>query len=442
MKGKDKSLKIVAYLITTVFMVMILFSLLFLLSNSVKDNKKIYDFPPRFLPEQAKSLSIVLDYSDKDFSDSGQLKDTLIKDSVLALYSTTSELDRDSVSEIKFYGEKDGKVIYYVRAHKMALQMQLDYGLYANSVPTSKVLLKDDRYKAAAEDLKYIFNESGIKKNYSKDLFGKSGLDSRIGIYLKDKFNVTGKLKGITVKKKPLLLLENYKYYLQVPSLLYEANRSIHTFGFLIFIFNTILVTASGILIQIFVCSIAAYPLARLFKKRTANALLMVFLGCMMIPFISVMVPQFMMFKDMGLYNNYGALIIPWLIPHGLNVLLFKSFFERLPQSLFDAVRIDGATEWYSYIRICMPLSKSIISIIALSTFLSGWSDFFWPWMVAQKQNLWTLSVALYNLSRMDQVKLNFLMGTSIITILPVILLTIVFSDQIKQSLASSGIKG
>lgn len=440
--NSGKMLKFTAYAITILFMVMILLPLLFLISNSVKDNKKIYDFPPGFLPEEPKSINIVLDYSGEEFKDTGILKDMLLRDSVLAMYSTTYEMDKDSIFELKVFGTRNGKNIFYARAHKMQIQMQIDYGLYFNSVPTKDIILANGKYKQAADELGYLYDTDGISKEFNKAELGKNSFNTVVGKYLKDKYDVKGELRGTILDSNVLLAFENYKYYFQVPSLLYKNNPTIKTFGFFIFILNTVLVTGSGIIIQILVCSVAAYPLSRLFDKRLSNILLMFFLGCMMVPFISVMIPQFMLFKDLGMYNNYAALIAPWLIPHGLNVFLFKSFFDRLPQSLFDAMRIDGASEWYVFSRICLPLSKPIISIIALSTFLSGWSDFFWPWMVSERQNLWTLSVALYNLSRMDQVKLNFLMGMSMVTIIPVIILTFALSDQIKQSLATSGIKG
>lgn len=89
-----------------------------------------------------------------------------------------------------------------------------------------------------------------------------------------------------------------------------------------------------------------------------------------------------------------------------------------------------------------MPLSKPIISLIALQTFLANWNDFFWAWLVTEKQSLWTLNVALYNISKNQFIKMNFIMGLSLLSILPVMLLTIIFSSQIKKSIISSGIKG
>ena len=170
--------------------------------------------------------------------------------------------------------------------------------------------------------------------------------------------------------------------------------------------------------------------------------MLFFFLGSTMIPFISIMIPQFTMFQRLGFYNNYRALLMPFLLPYGFYIYLYKGFFDQLPQSLFDAARIDGAGNWYSFVKICMPLSKPIISLIALQTLLANWNDFFWAWLVTEKQSLWTLNVALYNISKNQFIKMNFIMGLSLFSILPVMLLTIIFSSQIKKSIISSGIKG
>ena len=89
-----------------------------------------------------------------------------------------------------------------------------------------------------------------------------------------------------------------------------------------------------------------------------------------------------------------------------------------------------------------MPLSKPIIALIALQTFLGNWNDFFWAWMVTERQELWTLNVALYNISNNVSTKQNALMGISLVTILPVIVICLLFSKQLKQSIMASGVKG
>ena len=121
---------------------------------------------------------------------------------------------------------------------------------------------------------------------------------------------------------------------------------------------------------------------------------------------------------------------------------MYKGFFDKIPSSYFEAVALDGANSLYLYAKICLLLSKLIISLIALQTFIGYWNDFFWAWLVTEDQRLWTLNVVLYNISNSTSTKQNAIMGLAVVTIKPVVLLTILFSKQLKQSIVASGVKG
>ena len=165
-----------------------------------------------------------------------------------------------------------------------------------------------------------------------------------------------------------------------------------------------------------------------------------------MVPFASIMLPQLIMYKQMGAYNNYVALLLPFLYPYGFYVYLYKGFFDQIPASYFEAAELDGFSKWAQFRYITMPLLKPtalfVLSLIALQTFIGNWNDFFWAWLVTEDQKLWTLNVALYNISNNVATKQNALMGLAVVTITPVILLSILFSKQLKQSIVASGVKG
>lgn len=230
---------------------------------------------------------------------------------------------------------------------------------------------------------------------------------------------------------------------MKLPQYIYgKDNPRIATYGFMAFVGNTALVIGFAILAQLLLCSVSGFVISRLLQPRAARLALMFFLGAMMIPFVSIMIPQLIMYREMGAYNNYAALLLPFLYPYGFYVYLFKGFFDRIPHSYFEAARLDGASNLYLYASICMPLSKPIIALIALQVFLGNWNDFFWAWLVTEKQDLWTLNVALYNISNNVSTKQNALMGIAFVTILPVILLSLIFSKQLKESIMASGVKG
>ena len=441
-KHSDLSLKITAILLTTVFACLMLYPLVYTASNAFKDNNKIYDLPPKLLPDPAQSLSIVIDYTDCEVSDPEELKQTILKDNVLTMFGLNYKLSKDSITEIKVYGTKNGKTIFYSRAHQIKLQMERDYGIYRGTVIKEKTLLLKERYKTANQNIGYEYNPDGLDYTHPSTYAIDNELLSRVEMHLSEDFPVQGRVYSMVTKTNNLLLLENFKYYLNMPKYAYGDNPAIARFGFMTFVGNSIIVIGWAILCQVFLCSICAFVISRMLSERAGKYVLLFFLGAMMIPFASIMLPQLIMFREIGAYNNYAALLLPFLYPYGFYVYLYKGFFDQIPGSYFEAAKIDGAGSMYLYRRICLPLSKAIVSLIALQTFISNWNDFFWAWLVTEDQKLWTLNVALYNLSNNQGTKQNSIMGLSIVTILPVILASLIFSKQLKQSIMASGVKG
>jgi len=446
----DMSLTVSAYIFTIISVIIILLPLVYMTSTSLKDSFQVMELKPKIIPESGKSLSIVVDFSEFRKEDRGSLLDRMIKDSVVAMYSVIYQLNREGIFEVKFYGEVDDKIVYYSRAHKMQLESELYYGIYKKMYPLRKVLLSEDRYKKTIENIGYIFDIKGIDKNYDTEKLTKNSIDKTFGEYLNIKKCIEGKYLGTTLKSNIFLNFENFKYYMDLPKIYYEnleenlSYSRVSRFGFPVFLFNTAVVLSFAVIIQIFLCSLTAYSISRLFSKKIGNVILFICLGSLMIPFVSIMVPQFIIFKEqLGLYNKFGGILVPYLYPYGFYVYLFKGFFDRLPQELFDAARIDGAPEWHNYIRMCLPLSKPIISVIAINVFLGNWNEFLWPWLITDRRpDLWTLNVALYQLSKIDTIKQNFIMGIAAITMIPVIIITILLSGQIRRSISMSGIKG
>ena len=433
---------LVACLLSLIFALLILYPLFYIAANAMKDSAKIYDSPPRLLPDQAQELSYTLDYSDLAGLTDEELLPILQQDQVKLFLGSIYEQPKASIFALRFQALRDGRLIYEARAHRALIDLEKDQGAYKGVAINQRMLEKPERVSRAVQKMGYRFMPEGGNLASDRAYHEAGQLGRELSRAMQEKFVLRGKLERIQVKTNNWLLLESFKYYFQLPSFLYADNPLISRYSFLIFIFNTVLVIGWAIVCQVCLCALTAFPLSRLLSRRAANRLLLFFLGTTMIPFVAVMIPQLTMFRHLGLYNNYGALLLPHLLPYGFFVYLYKGFFDHLPESLFEAAKIDGASSFYLFVRICLPLSKPIIAVIALQTFLSNWNDFFWAWMVSERQELWTLNVALYNISKISSVKPNFIMGLSVLTILPVLLLTLVFSRQIKENIASAGIKG
>ena len=435
----ERGLKIVAVVVSLIFAAAMLYPMIFAVSSAMKDNKKIYEIPPKLLPDAANSLSVVLDYSDVGGNEK-ELKDKMLQDNVVTMFGISQKMQEDSIMEIKVYGVKDGETVFYSRAHQMKLQMEKDYGIYKGTAIKTEVLLHGDRYVRACDSIGYEFDLNGVSEKAPKDLGTK--FTDRVTEIMDEKYETTGELVSVGDKVKNFLNLESFKYYLQMPAYIYPESEAVQKFGFMTFVFNSIIVIGFAMIAQVILCSVCAFVISRKLSKRAGQFVLLFFLGGMMVPFASIMLPQLIMYKEMGAYNNYAALLLPFLYPYGFYVYLYKGFFDQIPGSYFEAAELDGAGSFYLYTRICMPLSKPIISLIALQTFIGNWNDFFWAWLVTEDQKLWTLNVALYNISNNVATKQNALMGLAVVTITPVILLSILFSKQLKQSIVASGVKG
>ena len=436
----ERFLKIVAVTVSLLFAALMLYPLVFAVSSAMKDNSQIYKVPPKLLPGKANSVSFVLDYTGQEFQNAEEMKDQMLKDNVLVMFGTNFKFADQSIMEIHVYGTREGKTLFHSRAHQMKLQMECDYGIYKRTAIKKEILLHDDRYVRACESIGYEFDEKGIDKVPEEGL--ADDFQDQIAPVIQEKYTTAGTLVSIGNRTKNLLSLESFKYYLDMPAYIYPQSERVVKYGFLTFVMNSVIVIGFAMIAQVILCSVCAFVISRLLSQRAGKFVLMFFLGGMMIPFASIMLPQLIMYREMGAYNNYAALLLPFLYPYGFYVYLYKGFFDQIPGSYFEAAALDGAGSWYLYSRICMPLSKPIISLIALQTFIGNWNDFFWAWLVTEDQNLWTLNVALYNISNNAGTKQNALMGLAVVTITPVILLSILFSRQLKQSIAASGVKG
>ena len=436
----ERFLKIVAVTVSLLFAALMLYPLVFAVSSAMKDNSQIYKVPPKLLPGKANSVSFVLDYTGQEFQDAEEMKDQMLKDNVLVMFGTNFKFADQSIMEIHVYGTREGRTLFHSRAHQMKLQMECDYGIYKRTAIKKEILLHDDRYVRACESIGYEFDENGIDKVPEEGM--ADDFQDQIAPVIQEKYTTAGTLVGIGNRTKNLLSLESFKYYLDMPAYIYPQSERVVKYGFLTFVMNSVIVIGFAMIAQVILCSVCAFVISRQLSQRAGKFVLMFFLGGMMIPFASIMLPQLIMYREMGAYNNYAALLLPFLYPYGFYVYLYKGFFDRIPGSYFEAAALDGAGSWYLYSRICMPLSKPIISLIALQTFIGNWNDFFWAWLVTEDQNLWTLNVALYNISNNAGTKQNALMGLAVVTITPVILLSILFSRQLKQSIAASGVKG
>lgn len=190
---------------------------------------------------------------------------------------------------------------------------------------------------------------------------------------------------------------------------------------------------------------VAGYSLSRL-NWRGRGVLFAIMLGVQAIPFQLLMIPLYVQVtRTYGLGDSYLGMILPFLI-NTTAVFIFRQFFLSLPESLFEAARIDGASELRIMTSIAVPLVKPAIATVALITFIGPWNEFLWPFLITKNAELQPLAVALANyISNVSQTASNpngaILAGAATLAF-PVVLLFVFFQRYFKASDISSGVKG
>lgn len=208
---------------------------------------------------------------------------------------------------------------------------------------------------------------------------------------------------------------------------------------FLLAFVNSTLVALAVTGLQIVTSALAGYALARL-KFRGRQALLLVILATLVIPFQLLVIPIFLVLKWGHLINTYGALILPTAVS-GFGIFLMRQYFQTIPVELEEAAAIDGANRWQILWRVMLPLSRPALVTLFLFTFIGEWNDLFKPLVFTTKPQLRTVQLALAEFQEQFTNNWPLLMAAVAIATIPVILLFLVGQRQFIRGIAATGIK-
>ncbi|MFB8206533.1 carbohydrate ABC transporter permease [Streptomyces sp. NPDC056010] len=207
----------------------------------------------------------------------------------------------------------------------------------------------------------------------------------------------------------------------------------------------------SGIMtIGVLICTLvfgvlAGYALAQL-RFRGKGAVFAALLLVQMIPFQLLTLPLYVLVvRDYGLGDNYLGMILPFAI-NSTAVFLFRQFFAQMPQSLFEAARIDGASELRILWRIALPMARPAVLTALLLTFIGPWNEFLWPFLVTKNADMQPLAVSLASfLSNLQGTVANpagALLAGACVLALPAVVLFLLFQRHFTSTDIDSGVKG
>jgi ABC-type glycerol-3-phosphate transport system permease component len=162
---------------------------------------------------------------------------------------------------------------------------------------------------------------------------------------------------------------------------------------------NSVIVSAITVVGVVFMSALSAWTFAR-YEFPGKEIAYYAILALLMIPFFLTMIPLFWIVKTMRLTGSLGAVFLPYLAGQAFAIFLMRSFFENLPQEIFDSARVDGANEFTVFIRIGLPLCLPIVVTVAILNIMGTWNDFFWPLLaVGLNQAAQTVMVRTFNLT-------------------------------------------
>ena len=204
---------------------------------------------------------------------------------------------------------------------------------------------------------------------------------------------------------------------------------------------NSLIISFAVVASVLFTSSLGGYVFARLnFPWR--NALLAFILSTTMVPFVTLLIPLYLVVMKLGLLNTYAGVWLPSAVS-SFGIFLCRQFIFTLPQDLDDAAKIDGAGDFAVYRMIILPLIRPVLSALAIFSFLSSFNSYLWPLIVLNDKNLFTLPLILVQVSQtFGGMNYQGVMAGSVLVSLPSLIVYVVFQRNFVQGIALSGLKG
>jgi ABC-type glycerol-3-phosphate transport system permease component len=211
---------------------------------------------------------------------------------------------------------------------------------------------------------------------------------------------------------------------------------------FFLYFLNSLVVAMLTTTSTVLVSSLLAYAFGRL-EFPGKEPLFYVFLVGMMIPPVTLIIPQFLVAKALKLLNSHAGLVIVYVTMNlSMQTFLLRGFFESIPSELEDAVRIDGGGRWTIFWRIILPLSRPGLATVAIFTFLYSWDEFPWAHVAIKETTRRTLPIAIALFQNQHLTQWGQVFAVSIVGLIPVVAVFVLFQRHFIRGIARSGLKG
>jgi ABC-type glycerol-3-phosphate transport system permease component len=223
---------------------------------------------------------------------------------------------------------------------------------------------------------------------------------------------------------------ENYEILTIEPRLLPQEGFDLRKFEALLDywpfqrnMYNSVIVASLTTVAAGFFCGLAGYAFAK-FKFPGKDVFFIIVLASMMIPISSRIVPSYIVVRALGGINTYWALIVPIMVPPFGIFMVRQYAHSGIPEELLESGRLEGASEWYVFIKLVMPLMTPILISLGILTFMRSWNEFLWPLVVVTRREMFTVTVALRSLSDVSlYADYGIILAAATLSALPIILM-------------------
>ncbi|MFF5212743.1 carbohydrate ABC transporter permease [Streptosporangium sp. NPDC000396] len=203
---------------------------------------------------------------------------------------------------------------------------------------------------------------------------------------------------------------------------------------------NTAVVSAVAVAGHVVLCSLAGYGFARLTFPGRGIGFTAV-MATIMIPAQVLMIPTFLMFRNLGLIDTLGAAFVPWLAS-AFGVFLMRQFFLSLPRELEEAARIDGCSPLGVFFKVVLPLARPALAALVVFTLLGSWNDLIWPLISISSEENYTLQMGLSTFAGARHTEWSALMAGNVVAVLPLVAAFILAQRHFIATMSFSGLKG
>ncbi len=240
--------------------------------------------------------------------------------------------------------------------------------------------------------------------------------------------------------KPQTLVFELPPRFIPNPATLDNYRTSLRTDSFDRYFLNSLIVAVSTTAVTVFISSMMAYAFGRMefFGKRVLFAVLL--LG-MMIPSVMLIIPQYLVARDLKLLNLHGLIPIYVAMSLSMQTYLLTGFFKSIPKELTEAALIDGANQWTIFWRIILPLSRPGLAVTIIFTFLYSWDEFPWAHVAIKESSQRTLPIGIALFQTQHLTQWGQVFAASIVALIPVIVVYVIFQRYFVAGIATTGIK-